>query len=381
MAPGSELRAYGSLVYRLDGQAWRPTDLQLPGAPRGTRPTTGAASTATDEMVRRLAQLVDTSSVPRYERDRIVAEELDHALQNIQLRLDADSGTIVVATGPADGEYARLVNSLGVRLGERGVLEVAHTDGSVANAFLVDRGRARFGLVQSDVAEAAVAGHGVFEMSGPLRELRAVASLFPEPMHVVVRADSGIRSIADLAGRRVSVGALGSGTRYTALQVLAAHGLDDGVITEVTPAGPRDALERLADGSIDAVVEVVSAPWGLLTARMQTAPLRLLPLDPVVVERLAAERSALLKLAIPARTYPWQDQPLPTVAATALLVASAATPEAVVTGMLDAIFAASEVPGRGVRAARLSRQRARDGVSIPMHEGALRYFESASPTP
>ncbi len=336
---------------------------------------------ATDELVTRLAQLVDTSPLPRDERERIVSEELDHALENIQLRLDAGTGSIVVATGPVDGEYARLVESIGLRLGERGLLEVAHTEGSVANAFLVDRGRARFGMVQSDVAQAAVAGKGVFGMSGPLQQLRAVASLFPEPMHVLVRADSGIDSIAGLAGRRISLGALGSGTRYTALQVLDAHGLGSGSFTEVMREGAQDALEELEDGSLDAVVEVVSAPWGVL-ARMQAAgTLRLLPLDPAVVERLTAEQPALVKLAIPARTYAWQDQPVPTVAATALLVASAATPDAVVTGMLDAIFAASDVPGRGVRATRLSRARAQDGVSIPMHDGAVRYFQTAQTAP
>jgi TRAP transporter TAXI family solute receptor len=381
MQPGSELRAYGSMVYRRDGKEWRPTDFRSPQAPAAAKTAAGVAPSVTDELVSRLAQLVDTSPLPRAERERIVSEELDHALENIQLRLDAGTTTIVVATGPVDGEYSRLVDSLGVRLGERGLLEVAHTEGSVANAFLVDQRRARFGLVQSDVAQAAVGGEGVFEMSGPLRQLRAVASLFPEPMHVVVRADSGIDSIAGLAGRRVSLGALGSGTRYTALQVLGAHGLGSGTFTEVMREGPLDALTQLADGSLDAVVEVVSAPWGEL-ARMQTAgALRLVPLDPAVVDRLAAERPALLKLTIPARTYAWQDRPVPTVAATALLVANAATPDAVVTGMLDAIFAASDVPGRGVRATRLSRARAQDGVSIPMHDGAVRYFQTAKTPP
>jgi len=381
MEPGSELRAYGSIVYRRDGQAWRPTELRSPQVPAASRTAAGVVPSATDELVARLAELVDTSPLPRDERERIVSEELDLALENIQLRLDAGTGSIVVATGPVDGEYARLVESIGLRLGERGLLEVAHTEGSVANAFLVDRGRARFGLVQSDVAQAAVAGKGVFGMSGPLQQLRAVASLFPEPMHVIVRADSGIDSVEGLAGRRVSLGALGSGTRYTALQVLEAHGLGSGSFTEVMRGGAQDALEELVDGSLDAVVEVVSAPWGVLARTQAAGTLRLLPLDPAVVERLAAEQPALVKLAIPARTYAWQDQPVPTVAATALLVANAATPDAVVTGMLDAIFAASDIPGRGVRATRLSRARAQEGVSIPMHDGAVRYFQTAQPAP
>lgn len=381
MEPGSELRAHGSMVYRRDGEVWRATDPPSTQMPAAARAATGVVPSVTDELVSRLAQLVDTSPLPRDDRERIVSEELDHALENIQLRLDAGTRSIVVATGPVDGEYARLVESIGRRLGERGLLEVAHTEGSVANALLVDRRRARFGMVQSDVAQAAVAGIGVFEMSGPLQQLRAVASLFPEPMHVLVRTDSGIDSIAGLAGRRVSLGALGSGTRYTALQVLEAHGLGSGSFTEVMRKGAQDALEELMDGSIDAVVEVVSAPWGVLARMRAAGALRLLPLNPGVVERLAADQPALLSLTIPAHTYAWQDQPVPTVAATALLVANAATPDAVVTGMLDAMYAASDVPGRGVRATRLSRARAQDGVTIPMHEGAVRYFQNAETAP
>jgi TRAP transporter TAXI family solute receptor len=374
MAPGAELRAFGSVVYRRDGPDWRPTDLRLPLATTATPAAGGAAPSTTDELVRRLAKLVDTSAVPRDQRERVVTEELDHALQNIQLRLDAGSQAIVVATGPADGEYARFVRSLGVRLGDRRGIEVANTEGSVANAFLVDRGEARFGLVQSDVAAAAVGGEGLFAISGQLRQLRAVASLFPEPVHIVVRGNSGIESVAQLAGRRISIGVLGSGTRYTALQVLDAHGLAAGSYTEVRTEGPGDALEQLAEGSLDAVVEVVSAPWRLLARMNAAGPLRLVPLDSSVAERLAAERPALVQLVIPARTYPWQEQPVPTVAATALLVANAATPDDVVTGVLDAMFAASDVPGRGVSASRLSRQRARVGVTIPLHDGAARYF-------
>jgi TRAP transporter TAXI family solute receptor len=377
MEPGSGLRVFGSLVYRRDGAQWRPTDLRLP-RPAAAQAAQGASTSGTDELIRRLAQLVDTSPGPRDVRERIVAEELDRALQNIQLRLDAGTQAIVVATGPQDGEYARFVHSVGARLGKRRLIEVAYTEGSVANAFLVDRGRARFALVQSDVAQAAVGGEGLFAMTGPLRQLRAVASLFPEPVHIVVRADSGLASVAGLAGRRVSLGTPGSGTRYAAVQVLHAHGLVEGSFTEVTPDGPADALQRLADGSLDAVVEVASAPWGSLARVATGTPLALLPLDPAATAAIVAERPDLMPLTIPARTYPGQEQPVRTVAATALLVANANTPDEVVAWMLDAMFAASDAPGRGVSAARLSRERALAGVSIPLHESAARYFGQLS---
>ncbi|MBK6736482.1 MAG: TAXI family TRAP transporter solute-binding subunit [Haliea sp.] len=89
------------------------------------------------------------------------------------------------------------------------------TEGSVANAFLIESQQARAGVIQSDVAAAAVTGQGVFLEAGPLGHLRAVASLFPEPVHIIVRADSDIDSVADLAGRRLTLGSPQSGSRHT----------------------------------------------------------------------------------------------------------------------------------------------------------------------
>jgi len=381
MEPGSTLRAYGSLVYRRDGEEWRPTDQRLPRPASAAQAVRDASTSRADQLIRRLAQLVDTSPGPRDVRERIVAEEIDRALQNIQLRLGAGAQSIVVASGPEDGEYARFMDSIGARLGAQRLLEVAYTEGSVVNAFMADGGRARFALVQSDVARAAAAGEGLFAMTGPLHQLRAVASLFPEPLHVVVRADSGLASVAQLAGRRVALGAPGSGSRFTALQALAAHGLGDGSVTEVGPIGQSDALRGLADGSVDAVVEVVSAPWRALGRMAGGTPLRLLPLDPEPISALAGGRSALVPILIPAHTYPGQIEPVRTVAATALLVTNTGTPEEVVARMLDALFAASEAPGRGVSASRLSRERALVGVSIPLHAGAERYFGKAPAQP
>jgi TRAP transporter TAXI family solute receptor len=379
MAPGSELRAYGSIIYRREGDGWAPTDLRLAGSSADPASVEQGSRSRAHELIRRLSQVVETTPGLQRAEDEIVAEELDRALQNIELRLDTGKQGFPVATGPDDGEYARFIGSLATRFGGAGTLRVANTAGSVANAFMVDRGEARFGLVQSDVAAAAVTGDGLFATTGPLRHLRAVASLFPEPVHVIVREDSGIDSVAGLAGRRVSLGVMGSGTRHTAAQVLAAHGLESQAYIEVPVAGPRQALEQLSTGSLDAVVEVASAPWGQLSRSPRLEPFRILPLDPDAVARIEAAIHGLVPLVIPARTYPGQDQPIPTVAATALLVVNERTPDAIVTSVLETIFAASAAPGRGVSAARLSRERATVGVTIPLHDGAASYFESRLP--
>jgi len=376
MPPGSELRAYGSLVYRRDGDAWRPAELE---GPRPAERPAGAAApkSRADELVERLSRLVDTTPGLRGEREEIVAEELDRALQNIRLRLGAGAERIIVATGPEDGEYARFMESLSTRLGDESPVRLATTDGSVTNAFLIERDKARFGLVQSDVAAAAAAGEGLFEASGPLADLRAVASLFPEPLHVVVRAESDIQSLSALAERRVVLGAAGSGTRLTALRVLEAAGLGPGSYVEAKAQGPGQALAMLAGGEVDAVLEVVSAPWQQLWKVSRETPLRLLSLEPELTARVSSEVRGMVPLSIPSRTYRGQPDVIHSVAATALLVANRSVPEATVVSALEAVFAAGDSPRGGISAARLSRRRALTGVTIPLHDGAARYFESA----
>lgn len=376
MAPGSRLRVYGSMVYRRDADEWRPADpslLPAQGAPAQLAP----ADQPRADLIRQIAEIVVPGTgglEPRSQR--VIGEELDRALQNMRLRLDEGAARVVVAAGPTGGEYARFMASLSAHAAEDRVMEIAHTEGSVANALMIEAGRARFAIVQSDVAAAAVTGDGVFAGFGPLRQLRAVASLFPEPMHVVVRRDSGIEDLTQLAGRRVSLGAAGSGTRHTALRVLEAHGLGAGAYEEVAARDPSEALAQLEAGALDAVIAVASAPWDQLTKASRTGRLRLLGLDETVVEQVQARQHGVVPLWLPARTYGGQEQPVRTVASTALLVARADTTDAAVERALEMLFGAEAAERRGVLSARLSRRNALVGVTIPLHEGAARYFES-----
>jgi TRAP transporter TAXI family solute receptor len=281
---------------------------------------------------------------------------------------------MLVATGPEGGEYWRFLASVVARIGGPAPVTLAASAGSVENALLIDRGDARIGLVQSDVAAAAVTGAGAFSDTGPLDHLRAMASLFPEPIHVVVRAGSGIERLGDLQGRRVALGVAASGTRRTALKLLEAAGIDSGTIEVAEADSPTAALEQLVGGDIDAVIEIVSAPWRQLEIAMDRAPLQLVPLELEVVESLSSDVHGLLPLAIPARTYPGQERAVATVAATALLVARDDVSDALVVEALDLLFASASSGVSGVQATRLSKARALDGITIPLHAAAARYF-------
>jgi len=372
--PGTRLRAYGSIVYRAAGDGWQPADVV---APRPAAPAAAAGAvpkSRAEELVRSLAALVQQSPSRRGADDAILAEELEHALANIRLRMNRGGEQVVLAAGPGGGEYSRFLTSVIGR--GRGAIPVtiAETAGSVENALLLERDGARLGLVQSDVAASAITGSGTFTGTGPLGHLRAVASLFPEPVHVVVREDSGIDAVGDLVGRKVALGRVASGTRQTAVSLLAAAGVGLDEFDGIEEPSPQAALDRLAAGEIDAVIEVVSAPWRQLEIAMHGSRLKLLPLDPETMARAAADVHGLVPLDIPGRTYPGQSSDVPTVAATALLVARDDLPDAIVTDMLELLYASAASGGAGVQATRLSRERATTGITIPMHPAAMRFF-------
>jgi TRAP transporter TAXI family solute receptor len=372
--PGSRLRVYGSIVYRAAGRDWQPADVLAPRPAAAEAQREAVPPSRADELVRRLAEIVQRAPARRGRDDEIIAEELGRALDNIRLRTGESAAAMSIAAGPDGGEYWRFLRSVASRIGGPTRITIAASAGSVENALLIDRGDARIGLVQSDVAAAAVTGAGMFSGTGPLGHLRAVASLFPEPVHVVVRADSGVETLAELAGRRVALGAAASGTRQTAARLLDAAGVEAGDIDEVDTASPQAALDLLEKGEIDAVIEVVSAPWRQLEVAMQAVPLKLIPLDLQTRVQLGTQVHGLFPLSIPARTYAGQVDPVPTVAATALLVAHEGTPDVVVDDALDLLYASAASGGAGVQAARLSKARALDGVTIPMHPAAARYF-------
>jgi len=371
--PGAEFRSHGSLVYRKTKGGWVISADALQSATKDAE-ATASGTPGADELVQRLAKLVMQSPATRGADREIITEEIDRALRNINLRLQREHEGVAVAAGPTGGEYWRFLTSVTRGLPTSAGVQIVATEGSVANAFLIESQRARVGVMQSDVAAAAVTGQGVFAETGPMSHLRAAASLFPEPVHVVVRADSDIQRVADLAGRRVALGSPQSGSRHTALRLLAHAGIDPAGLVRIEYAGPGDALARLAAGELDAVIEVTSAPWQQLQEALRTTPLRLVALDAGQAARIGADLPGLVPLAIPARTYAGQLAAVQTVAATALLVAHSDVAAVTVEAVLEYLYAAAADRG-GVLAARLSKERARTGITIPMHEGARRFFE------
>ena len=318
---GDQLTIFGTVPYRRDGVAWAsaavagPVESRIAGPPGQL---TGAERllVALGETLR--AAPSNTSPTGA----RVIEEELALARRNIDARLARLTAGYAIAAGPPGGNYTRLATALAQDVQSRGIrLTVLPTAGSVENVSLLRDGRATLGLVQSDVAALASAGRGPFASVGAYEGLRALMALFPEQLHVIVRADDPAQGLGDLAGRRVSLGLAESGTRVTANEVLRTTG-----VTVVEPRGmealdPRAALAALAAGQLDAVLLIGAAPYPPVMEAFGASSLRLLPLELPAGARV--QGAGFVPLSIPASAYSGQSAPVPTVAVAALLMVDA----------------------------------------------------------
>ena len=386
--PGDLLRVYGTATYERAGTSWvavAATTRDVSQAP--AEPGNAAPSTGSKRYLDQLAAVVNVGP-PGIDpgSDAIISEELDHALRSIARRRARTQELVTFVTGPAGGEYTRVVEAILGTVRKTGrqvrVLGV-ETEGSIENAFLIGRGQADLGLVQSDVAWLAHSGAGPFAVDGPLKRLVAMGSLYPEPVHIVVAAPSAIRTVNDLRGKRVDLGTPQSGTRLNALSVLQAHRVAARDLAEVRGDGPRAAMQALRNGRIDAFFTTVGAPARELQRLAVEFPIRLVPLDPEATKRLLVEQPGLVPIHIAANTYPGQAEARATVATTALLVGPADKPDDEVKALLQLTYESTDYLAFGsAQGVKISKRTGTRGIAIPMHPAAAAYFgTSATPRP
>ena len=293
-----------------------------------------------------------------------------------------DQQFITIGTGgvtgvyyPTGGAICRLVNAGRAEHGLR--CSVESTGGSVYNTRTIRQGELDFGVVQSDVQAAALAGTGSFADDGPYPELRALFSIHPEPLHVMARADSGITSVADFPGNRVNVANPGSGTRVLAETLLAYHGIsidDLSLAAEMTSAEQASAL---CDGNIDATIWAAGLPNGSSQEATSTCDVVILPLEGEEIDRLLAENSAYAPAIIPGGMYPGNPDDIPSWGPRATFVTSADTPDEVVYALVSAVFENFDNFTRLHPAfAQLTpEEMITSGITADLHPGALQYYQ------
>ena len=270
---------------------------------------------------------------------------------------------------PLGGEYAAIYeeNIDGVT--------VTYTDSgaSVENIGKIFQGEWQLGIVQSDTANTAVLGEGEFE-GAQVDNIGWIAGLYPEAAHIVTLAGNGIESAADLKGKKIAVGDVGSGTRAVSDAILAAYDIGEGDY-EPFEQDFASSLDLLRDNNIDASVFVVGTPTGSLGDLAATNEVKLVSLDEDKAEQVAGE-SLFEVYTIEPDAYDFLEEPVVTLSVAAALVASLdQVSEEVGYEITKATFEHADaitLPQGGL----ISHDFALTGQGeVPMHPGAQKYYE------
>jgi TRAP transporter TAXI family solute receptor len=293
-----------------------------------------------------------------------------HAQQFFRIGTGGTAGTYY----PVGGMIANAVSQPG-----KIVATAQASNGSLANVNAIAGGSLEAGLTQSDVATWAFTGTGAFEGKPKVPDLRLIANLYPESIHLVVKKGSGIKSVADLKGKRVALDEPGSGTLIDARMVLAAWGVKE---SDIKPdyIKPNQAGDKLKDGSLDAFFFVGGAPAGAIAELASSGVgIELIPLA-------GAQAQALLKSSpwfavdhIAAGTY--KDVPaVETLAVGAQLVTSAKVPADTVYQITKAMYSESTQKTLAAGHAKgrfITKENAVKGAGIPFHPGAEKFYKEA----
>ncbi len=253
------------------------------------------------------------------------------------------------------------------------------SNGSVANVSGIAGGSLESGLSQADVASWAFKGTGVYEGKPNVPGLRLIANLYPESVHVVVRKGSGIKSVADLKGKRVALDEPGSGTLVNARAILAAYGLKD---SDLKPEyiKPNQAGDKMKDGALDAFFFTGGAPAGAI-AELATAGggIELLAIDGKEADALRAASPFFAPDVITAETYKGVGA-VKTLAVGAQWVTSDKADAATVYEVTKALFSDSTQKTLAAGHAKgkfITKENAVQGAGIPFHPGAEKFYKEA----
>ncbi|MEM7562448.1 MAG: TAXI family TRAP transporter solute-binding subunit [Pseudomonadota bacterium] len=260
--------------------------------------------------------------------------------------------------------------------GVEGVIGVPQSsNGSVVNVQSVHEGKLESALTQSDIAYWGFTASGVFEGENKLKNLRAIASLYSEMIHVVVRKDSGISSIEDLAGKRVSLDEPGSGTLVNARLILNAYGLSESDL-QAEYIKPRHAIEKMRVKDLDAFFIVVGYPAKAITELTESTDIKLIPIVGEGRHRLVRQFRFFQADTIPEATYRGVDA-VETLSVTAIWVTSSEVDDELVYGIVKSLWndPSRKLLDEGHKQGKsIQLVTALGALDIPLHPGAERFY-------
>lgn len=256
------------------------------------------------------------------------------------------------------------------------VAVVQSTEGSVYNVRAVSEGRLESALSQADVAYWAYHGEGPFEGEPPLANLRAIANLYPESVQLVASTESGIRSVSDLEGKRVSIDRDGSGTQIDARLILEAWdlGVED---LQVRTLAANEAVEQMRRGELDAFFYVAGTPTTAIEALARDTSIRLVPIDGERAELLLEKFPFFARGFVAAGLYRGVPATVTLSVGAQWLTSAALDPQLIyeVTAALWHENTRRLLDAGHQKGKLIAYGTALNSLGIPLHAGALRYYE------
>ena len=281
-----------------------------------------------------------------------------------------------IGTGGTAGTYYPIGGAIAEVLNKEipGMSASAQSTGaSVANINMLGDGEIDLATVQNDIAYYAAHGTEMFK-DKKVDGLQGIASLYPETCQFVTLKSSGIKSLAELKGKRVAVGAVGSGVEANVRQILAAYGVTYNDI-DAQYLSFAEGASALKDGNVDVAVLTAGYPTASVQDIASQNPVRLLPVEEKIADDLIAQYPFYTKTVIPAGTYAGFDEEVSSVAVMAMLAAGATvnadlgySVTKAIFGNLDRLQAAHAV-GK-----QITKDTAKAGMSLPMNAGTEKYF-------
>jgi TRAP transporter TAXI family solute receptor len=296
--------------------------------------------------------------------------------------VQAESKFVTIGTGgvtgvyyPTGGAICRLVNKTRKEHGIR--CSVESTGGSIYNLNAIRAGELDMGVAQSDLQYQAYNGTGHFKDAGPDKDLRSVFSVHPEPFTVVARADAGIKTFADLKGKRVNIGNPGSGQRGTMEELMAAMGWTKDDFKLASELKPDEHSKALCDNKIDAFVYTVGHPAGNIQEAAASCDVVVVDVSGPVVDKLVKDNPYYRYATIPGGMYRGTDNDVKTFGVGATFVSSDKVPDETIYYVVKAVFDNFDEFKKLHPAFAVLKQEemVKDGLSAPLHDGAVKYYK------
>ncbi len=284
---------------------------------------------------------------------------------------------LTMGTGGTAGVYYPLGGAISQIISNKsdGAFSVtAQTTGaSGENMRLIEANEVDLAILQNDIAHSAF--NGIEPFKTKLGKVRAIGRLYPEYLHVVASTDSGVKKFEDFKGKKVSVGARGSGNEANCRQIFSFYGLDYKNIDPMfLPYG--ETADQFKDRNVDGFIFTIGTPNPAIQDITTAQEVNFIPLDGEKADAVVAKFPYLVKDAIPAKTYKGQDNPVPTLSVQAILVVNESMSDEDAYKITKILYENTDAIAKAHnKGSEIMTSKALDGITIPFHPGAAKYLK------